>query len=141
MRASKLAIVIALLLAGVGIARAALPGPAGSAAARGGSAGALRVAGSVEGLYPGATVPFRVRIENRRPQPVLLRSVRVRVGSAAAGCDRRLLRVPAARPRVRIRPGAARRVRLRATLSPEAVDACQGASFPLRFRARAVVAR
>jgi hypothetical protein len=139
MRASKLLILIALLLAGVGIARAALPGPAGSAAARGGSTGALRITGSVDGLYPGATVPFRVRIENRLPRPVLVRSVRVRVGTAAAGCDRRLLRVPAARPRLRIGPRAARRVRLRATLAAAAGDACQGASFPLRFRARGVV--
>jgi hypothetical protein len=113
-------------------------GPASHLAERGASKPGLRVSARVRGrLYPGVRRPLVVSIRNRHRRAVTVRSVRVRVRRAPRGCPRRALRLGRFAGGLRV-PARRRRVlRLRARLVARAANACQGARFGLRVRARA----
>ena len=96
----------------------------------------IEVKGNVKGLYPGAEKSMKVRVFNRLAKPVVLVSVRARVGNANHACTRENLRVTRFKDSRPIKAMGRARVRVSATMQPGAPDACQGARFPIAFRAR-----
>ncbi len=96
----------------------------------------IQVRGKVKGLYPGAQKRMKVGVRNRLPQRVRLVSVRARVHNASSQCVRQNLSVKRFRGHKPIRAHRRTRVRVRVTMSPIAPDACQGARFPIEFKAR-----
>jgi hypothetical protein len=98
----------------------------------------FRVQGRVGGLYPGALKTMRVKVRNPYAFPIRIRRLRASVGAARPGCTAANLQVRRARANVVVRPRRTVRVRLRVRMRPSAPEACQGARFPLRFRATAV---
>jgi hypothetical protein len=95
----------------------------------------VKIHGHVRSLYPGARKRMRVTVRNRHSRPVRLRQLRTRVLDAGPGCSRGYLKVRRFKRRRYIPPHARVRVRVRARLTLSAPDACQGARWPLRFRA------
>lgn len=96
----------------------------------------LQVRGKVKGLYPGVQKRMRVRVQNRLPQRVVLVSVRARVRDASPTCSRKNIKIKRYRGSKRMRAHSRTRVRVQVTMKPDAADACQGARFPIKFRAR-----
>lgn len=97
----------------------------------------LRVSGRVKGLSPGISRVAWVSVRNLSARPLGLRRLWAGVGDGAAGCRARWLRLRAFAQQRRLNPGGRVRVPAVIGLSPAAPDACQGASFPLRWHARA----
>jgi hypothetical protein len=96
----------------------------------------IRVHGKVRGLYPGAVKQMRVRVRNRFPERVRLVSVRGWDSSANATCTKAYVRATRFQGRVPIKPGKRVTIRMRVAMRADAPDSCQGAQFPIRFRAR-----
>src|SRR3954464_5053721 len=103
--------------------------------AKRGSAVSLR--GEAIGLFPGVPVPLAVQIRNRTPHPLVLTSVRIRAGAAGAACagTNFIASIPKG-VRMSLAPRATVRTSYMIEMSPNAPDACQGATIPLRFQAR-----
>ena len=99
----------------------------------------LRVSGHISGLYPGARKSMRVTVRNGLDYPVRLLWVRADAAHAGPRCPGATVITGTARPRVRIRPHAARAVGLSIAMRGDAPNACQAATFPLRFSAQARV--
>ena len=140
MRRAIAAVAVLGLLAGAVAAYAAL-GVGDSAAKRDRHRPAVRIRGDVDGLYPGASTVLYARVRNRSHRPIRVLRVKTRVGSPSAACDRIALHAKRIRPRVVIGAHHRRRLRIPVRLRASAPDACQGAAFPLRYRARVKVAR
>jgi hypothetical protein len=151
MKIKTLSLVLAAVLALGALAYAAL-GQGGSdqvADAAAPDTPGLRGHGEASGFYPGLHQPLWVRVRNPLDDRVRVRSIRTRVGSAGPGCSSDNLVARHSRGlrqlrrgnwrHVRIPPHGSRRVRVRVWMRPRAPDACQGATFPLRFRIRARV--
>jgi hypothetical protein len=98
----------------------------------------LRVVGHVDGLYPGAQAKLAAKVKNPNAFPVVLRSLRAKVMTAAPGCGPESLSVGRYRGHRTIAAHRARRVLLGVEMVADAGGACQGATFPLRFMAKAV---
>jgi hypothetical protein len=142
MRAAStfLASIVALALAGAAYVKLTDVGDRhanGSSPTSGHRGSGLKVLGHIEGLYPGVTEVLPVKVKSRLPFRVRIRSIRTVVDDAGPSCSAANLRVPGYTGRLKIRPRRSRRVNLRIAMPAAAADACQGASFPLRFRARA----
>ena len=140
MRRAIAAIAVLSLLAGAVAAYAEL-GVGDSTAKRAGHRPAVRISGHVDGLYPGVKTVLHAKARNRSHPPLRLVRVKTRVGSPTAACDRVVLRAKRIRPRIVIGAHHRRRLRIPVRLQASAPDACQGAAFPLRYRARVKVAR
>jgi len=97
---------------------------------------AVSIRGGLAGLYPGATRRVRLRVENRSPRAVTVTSLRARALDAGRGCRAANLETGRKRIRLRLRGGTTERVRYRIGMDPDAGDRCQGARFPIRYRAR-----
>lgn len=135
-RARKLAVIAALVAITATAAGTALPFPNRDGEARRSASGpALRVTGSVVGLFPGVTKRLPVRIRNRRAFAVVVRSISVRVGAGRRGCPGRVVRVRPFRGRLVVAARKQRVVALPITMVRTAPQACRGARFALRFRA------
>ena len=132
----------ALLCAAVG-AYAALGGPGTVAVDRAGLEGGppVRISGNVTGLYPGASGQLNATARNRTDSPVRLGWVKTRVRNPVPGCDRLDLHTERIRPAVVIPPHGVLPLQIPVTMAASTTDACQGAVFPLRFRARTAVVR
>jgi hypothetical protein len=128
--APTVAIGLVLVLAAPGAVRRT-----GPAAANAPVRPPLRVSGSVRGLYPGAHLRLRLTVRNGRGFPIRVVSLKVRVGNASRSCRRRQLRVGRLRRPLVVRAHRSRRTALPVTMLRSAPDACQGAVFPLKFRA------
>ena len=125
---APLAVVLALALTSAGGARR----PDGANEA---PQGALRLAGVVRGLYPGAREPLQVRVWNPLEVPVRVVWLTARAEDASESCSRDQLWighfhgplvVPARRARVAVLPVTMRR---------SAPDSCKRAVFPLELAA------
>jgi hypothetical protein len=142
MRHSPPYLVLAFLLATAGLGYASMRDGDGIAASRATVAASrgdapLRIRGSVEGLYPGLRAQLRLRIRNRSSRRLTVHSIDVRAGDAGPDCLRQNLLTHKRRLRLPIEPHTRRRARLGIIMAADAGDACQGATFPLEFRARA----
>jgi hypothetical protein len=129
--APTVAIGLVLVLAASGAARTSDGG-----ARKVGPRISLRVSGGVRGLYPGARLHLRLKVRNTRGFPIRVVSLKVRVGNASKRCRRRALRIGRLRRRLLVPAHRSRRTALRVTMLRSAPDACKGAVFPLRFKAR-----
>jgi hypothetical protein len=137
-------LIIAALLAGSVVAYGEFARPGThprTAEAAGKSSHHLRVRGHVQDLYPGAAQRMRVRVRNGYRRDIVLRKVRTIVGDSGPGCTRENLWTRRFRGHKRISAHHTGRVRIAIGMQLGAPIACQGARFPLRFRARATGAR
>lgn len=102
---------------------------------------AIKITGAVENLFPGQPATLDVVAVNRTRRPLVVTKVKARALPAGLGCPASVLSISPARPRAPLAPRGSTTVRLRAVLTPTATSACEGATWPLRFRARAVTTR
>jgi hypothetical protein len=98
---------------------------------------ALTVSGSVENLQPGVPSVLTAMVRNNLSHPVRLRKLRLRIGDAGAACPRSMLNAKPMRARKALRAHRTRRIPVTVTLLATAPDACQRASFPIRYEVRA----
>ena len=101
----------------------------------------MELSGHVGGLYPGVELPLPVEVENRSGRKLILTKIRANPRDAGPGCLAGNIRVRDRRLQERIAAHRTARVRLRVTMKADAANACQGARFPIGFRARARVGR
>jgi hypothetical protein len=138
MRRSLTALLAAAAVMGASVAAYGALGGADRAAPRAPSIepSPVRVTGNVENLFPGVTTALPIRVRNRTDGPVRLQWVRANVGEPTAGCDPGHLQIERITPRVRIPAGARVDPEMPITLSNEAPDGCQDATFPFLYRTR-----
>jgi len=123
-------------------------GPEAKPAARHVPSG-LRGHGQASGFYPGGHAPVWVRVRNPFRHRARVRWIRASVGKAGPGCpadnlvprrSRGLRQLESGKWRHVLIPARQwRRVRVRTRMRSRAPDACQGATFPLRFRIKVKV--
>jgi hypothetical protein len=75
-------------------------------------------------------------VRNAHGFPIRVVSLKVRVGNASKRCRRKVLKIGRLPRRVVVPAHRSRRTALRVTMLRSAPDACKGAVFPLRFKAR-----
>jgi hypothetical protein len=127
-------------LAAVAATAAALTGAAATGSLAGGHGAApagFTLRGHVSGLYPGARRSLVIAVHNPGRRPLRVRSISTSVRPARRGCGAENVRVARFRGRLRVGPGATRRVRVTARMPLSSPTACQGAVFPLVFQGRA----
>jgi hypothetical protein len=141
MRSIWLYLVCVAALASAGAAYAVLSGdehqrpPTASAASS--KHARVKIAGYVEYLYPGATSRLQLTLRNRSPRRVRVRWVKARVLDASPQCIAANLSVPKrTRLKMKIKPTRRKGVAMWATLADSAPESCQGAKFPLRYKAK-----
>jgi hypothetical protein len=115
--------------------------------ARGGAAGGLgakhkhprfSITGHVAGLLPRAHRKLRLKVHNWHRFKIRVTSIKTRVGNASATCRASNLSVRRFRGHKKVRGRHSRRIRIRIAMAASAPNACQGASFPLTYKGRAV---
>jgi hypothetical protein len=99
----------------------------------------MRLSGRVQGLFPGASKRMRVIVRNPTRVRIVLMRVRARAQDVV-GCPGSHVRIRPFRGKRPVPPRGRIVIRMRVRLSPTAPDACQGARWPVRFRARGMVA-
>lgn len=97
----------------------------------------FRIAGEVDGLYPGAELTLEARVTNPYRFPIVVTTLGATVGEAAPGCPASMLEVRTSDVEVEVPAGAVRSVPLRVRMDRGAPDACQGVTWPLQFRGTA----
>ncbi len=97
---------------------------------------AIRLSGHVADLYPGAAKSFRVSVANRSRRRWVVRFVKAVPGAPNRRCPAKSLKLTPYRGALELPPRARRLVSLKAAMRPDVPNACQGARFPLTFRAR-----
>ena len=98
----------------------------------------IRITGSVEGLNPGVPATLSAKVKNNSGRTVKVKSLRVTVGDAGPACPRNLLTVQKAKTKKKaLKPRKTHTMPMTITLSAGVPDACQGAKFPLQFKAKA----
>ena len=135
----SITLAVAAALAGGVVAYADLTGPgAGDPAPRTEQHNpAIAIKGHVKGLYPGAQKTLRARARNKAPYAVALRSVKAKVKKAGPGCPRKAVSTKPSKGQRTIPAHRSRRIEIRVKMKASAPDACQNATFRIRFRARA----
>ena len=124
------ALVIGALVAGGAVARSSDPRPQ----LRG-----FTVTGSVSGVLPGGRVWLPATIRNPYRRRLVVSSVTVAVGRARSACSASNLDVRPFRGRVVVPPRRSRIVRVLVRMPLTAAPECNGAKFPLRFRAKGLL--
>lgn len=104
--------------------------------AKAGKRDAVKIKGKIENLYPGRSAKIKLRLHNRTDRPLRVKKIRAKVGSAGPGCSAKNLKTKSKKLNRRIPPRATRKAKLPISMSANAADACQGAKFPLRYRAK-----
>ncbi len=87
------------------------------------------------GLYPGADVDVPVTVANRQSYPIVVRTATTSVGDAGPACTRANVTVTTFTGDVRVPAHGTAVVPLHFRMLASAPDTCQGATFPLSFRA------
>jgi len=91
----------------------------------------------VRGLYPGATIPLHLVVNNTLGAPILLTNVVTRVSGASPACGAANVSVSEFSGHVLIFPGKEVHPTVWVTMAHAATNACQGAVFPFRYRGTA----
>jgi len=99
----------------------------------------LALSGSVTGLVPGARRAIAVEVTNPNAREATVTDVAVAVTGEQAGCPASALEVGRIATPLTVPAAASRTTALPVTLAASAPDACQGASFALRYSATATV--
>lgn len=93
------------------------------------------VAGEIVGLYPGAVRTLDATVTNPYPFAIRVSSVAVVVDDAGPNCPAAMLEVGGSVGSVEVAGRATGTVPLEVRMQLMAPDACQGATWPLRFTA------
>lgn len=93
------------------------------------------IAGEIDGLYPGAARTLDATVTNPYPFAIRVSSVTVIVGDAGPSCPATMLEVGGSAGGVEVAGHATGIVLLEVRMEMRAPDACQGATWPLRFTA------
>jgi len=102
----------------------------------------LQITGNVDGLDPGVPATLSAKVKNNLSRKVKVRSLKVAVGDASAACPRTLLTVQGLKTTKKaLKPRKTHTIPVTMLLSAAVPDACQDATFPLKFSARATAAR
>jgi hypothetical protein len=96
----------------------------------------VSIQGHVRGLYPGRMKRVQLRLRNRTGHPLVVTSIRAKATHANQSCSSDNLRTHTRGTHRRIPARSTEHIRYRVRMIPNASDACQGASFPLRYSAR-----
>ena len=96
------------------------------------------ITGQVDGLYPGADMTLDARVTNPYQFPIRVTSVGVTVQDAGPACPAWVIEVRDSHAEVDIPPNATGTVPLSIRMDPTAPDACQGATWRLRFAGTAL---
>ncbi len=97
---------------------------------------AISIRGHVRGLYPGRMKRVQLRLRNRTNHALVVSSIRAMATHANRSCSSDNLKTHTRRTHRRIPAHSTEHVRYRVRMIPNAADACQGARFPLHYRAR-----
>lgn len=130
-RLSTALVTFAVIASGTGMAIAA-SGAAGGDEEHGSP---LTLSGSVEGLTPGAARSLSVTIANPNGKPVVVASVATSVTTPSGTCPVTALTVGDLAAPVTVPAAGSAAGTLPVRLAADAPDACQGATFALRFSA------
>jgi len=123
---------LVLVVVAVATVSGAVLGSSGIAAAAGPD---FTLSGSVDGLYPGSTVELAVVVQNPQPFRLEVNTADVSVGDASSACNAANLVAQGFAGSVEVNPNATAAVPVELHLLDTAPDSCQGAAFPLTFRA------
>jgi hypothetical protein len=93
----------------------------------------FELSGEVDGLYPGAQVTLEATVTNPHPFAIRVTDAGATVLDAGSACPASMLQVERAEPNVVIGAHSTGTVSLQVRMSRRAPDACQGATWPLRF--------
>jgi hypothetical protein len=96
------------------------------------------ISGHTAGVVPGAHGRLRLQVHNRHRFKIRVTSIKTRVGNASAICPASNLSVRRFRGHKKVRARHARSFRVRIAMAASAPNACQGATFPLTYKGRAV---
>jgi hypothetical protein len=97
----------------------------------------LALSGSVSGLVPGARRTIEIQVTNPNGREVTVTDVAVGVTAERTGCPASALEVGHASTPLAVPASGSSTTTLPVTLAASAPDACQGASFALRYSATA----
>lgn len=95
----------------------------------------LVLSGTVEGLYPGATLHLPVLAANPNARPVVITSLATTVTSAPTGCPADALQPGGLGEPLSVAANGSALGRIPVTMRTDAPNDCQGATFALAFRA------
>lgn len=98
----------------------------------------FEIAGEVGGLFPGADTTLDAVVTNPHPFAIRVISTTVTVLDASQACPASMLEIGDSDATVEVPPGGTATVPLDVRMSLDAPDACQGATWPLRFTGTAV---
>ena len=110
------------------------PRPAAVASSNG-----FTITGSVTGLFPGATVPLVLAVQNPNTYAITVTSMVTAVSATRAGCPSGNLTVTPFSGFLWVAPKHTSRTLVNATMAHAAPDQCQGAVFLLRYSGRGSV--
>jgi hypothetical protein len=96
------------------------------------------ISGHAAGLVPGTHGHLRLKVHNRHRFKIRVTSIKTRVGNASATCPASNLSVRRFRGHQKVRGRHSRRFRVRIAMAASAPNACQGVTFPLAYKGRAV---
>lgn len=125
-------LVIAAVIATGAVGAYAATGSGGTS-----QSGPLALSGSVSALVPGAHRTIEVEVTNPNGREATVTEIAVAVTAEQAGCPASALEVGRADTPLTVPAAASRTTSLPVTLVATAPDACQGASFALRYSATA----
>jgi len=122
-----------VLLTGAGDSGSPVPANLADETAAGQKNGSFRIAGSAAKLYPGATVPLVLTVTNPQKFVIVVTSLTVKVSNASAKCAGTNLTVSAFAGKLSVPAHASAKATLHLSMHFGALDACEGAKFPLSF--------
>jgi hypothetical protein len=102
-----------------------------------GAADTFTITGEVDGLYPGFVGTLDTRVTNTLDVRILVDEVSG-VVAGSDGCDPSVLTITTAKTSLTLAPGESGTVPLEVRMRADAGDACQGATFGLRFTGSAL---
>ena len=102
---------------------------------------ALTITGHIENLQPGVPTTMTVSVRNNLRHRVRMRSLKLAIGDAGPECPGSMLITQRVRAKKSLRARKTRKVPVTVMLSPDAPDACQNATFPIKYRAKALLRR
>jgi hypothetical protein len=102
-------------------------------AATSSSSGTFRIAGSIRGLYPGASARLVLTVINSHHFGIVVTSISTTVGRPKARCVASNLTVHRFSGQLKVPASRSAKVSVSVALSRRAPNACQGAAFPLTY--------
>ena len=91
------------------------------------------ISGSMNGLFPGATLPIVLSVFNPNNTQITVTSISTTVGNASSKCHAGYLTVAAFSGSLPVASGQTVSVAVDATMSHSAPNSCEGVVFPLHY--------